>query len=207
MIISPQGHNLVSQVGGKYADWCRAGFIYVARSSAAAAIPVNTALTNSPTLWNPANSGKCIIPLSISMSIAGLGTQIIDGFTISYLTDAGREVASGLPIATWADIQINQMKLNNSLSRKVSSARFANGTVTFTAQPVALLDLGMGQWVSGTAGTGSAYNNHLYRFEGELELEPGTAISIGAATAASSGTYWTSIVYAEIPLSYYEGNY
>jgi len=86
-------------------------------------------------------------------------------------------------------------------------ARFANATVTFTTQPTALFDLGMGQWVSGTAATGSPYNNHCFFFDGMLKLEPNTSISIGAATAATSGTYWTSIVFAELPFSEYEGKY
>jgi hypothetical protein len=141
------------------------------------------------------------------MSIAGLGTQVIDGFTLSYLSPAGREVATGQPIATFTDLVINQMKIGPVATRPVSKARFANGAVTFTVQPTVFMDLGMGQWVSGTSATGSPYNNHFYKFDGELELEPGTSISIGAATAASSGTYWTSIVFAEIPLSVYEGTY
>jgi hypothetical protein len=86
-------------------------------------------------------------------------------------------------------------------------ARFANATVTFTTNPAALFDLGIGQWVSGTAATGTPYNNHYFHFNSIVELEPGTSISIGAATAASSGTYWTSIVYAEIPIKEYEGKY
>lgn len=204
---NPIGSALMQEMGGKYAEWCRQGYIYVARSGAAAAIPVNTTLTNSPTLWNPSNSGKCIIPISVSMSAATLGTQVIDGFTVSFLANTGKDIGSGLPMATFTDLGARPMRLADAGKIAASKAKFANATVTFTTQPAALMDLGMGQWVSGTAATGSPYNNHVFFFDGMLELEPGTSISIGAATAASSGTYWTSIVFAEIPYSEWNGSY
>jgi hypothetical protein len=208
MRTNPQDAQLIAPVGGKYGEWCRKGYIYVARSGAAAAIPVNTALTNSPTLWNPSNSEKCVIPLSISFSAAGLGTQVIDGFTLSYLLNTGEDVATGRPMVTFTNIPPVAMNLKRSISvANPAKTRFANAVVTFTTQPAALIDLGMGQWVSGTAATGIPYNGHVYKFDGELELEPGTSISVGAATAATSGTYWTSIVFAEIPRKYYEGEY
>jgi len=198
----PMGSIIAQEFGGKYTEWCRLGYIFVARSGAAAAIPVNTTLTNSPTLWNPQGSKKCIIPISVSLSAASLGTQVIDGFTVSTLANTGSNVGTGLPVATFTEITPVSARVGSTVK---SAAKFANAAVTFTTQPSALLDLGMGQWVSGTAATGSPYNNHLFMFDGILELEPGTLMSIGAASAASSGTYWTSIVYAEIPQNYYEG--
>lgn len=203
---NPMGSVQIQEFGGKYAEWCRKGYVYVARSGAAAAIPVNTTLTNSPTLWNPSDSGKCIIPILASFSAAALGTQVIDGFTVSFLSPAGKEVATGQPIATWADVAPKPMRVAYPAVNPCK-ARFANATVTFTTQPTAFLDLGMGQWVSGTAATGSPYNNHCFFFDGMIEIEPNNSISIGAATAATSGTYWTSIVFAEIPFAEYEGKY
>lgn len=204
---NPMDTALVNTVGGRYAEWCRQGWVYVARSGAAAAIPVNTTLTNSPTLWNPANSGKCVIPISVTFSAAGLGTQVIDGFTVSYLLETGAEVGTGKPLATFTNIPPKCMNLKKNANAAVSTTQFANAVVTFTVQPVALLDLGCGQWISGTSAIATPYNQHGYKFDGEIELEPGSSISIGAATAATSGTYWTSIVFAEIPQKYYEGVY
>lgn len=201
---NPIGSALMQEMGGKYAELSRLGYIYIARSGAAAAIPVNTTLTNSPTLWNPSNSGKCLIPIMASFSAAALGTQVIDGFTVSFLKNTGSTVASGQPLATFVNIPPKPALLSSSTP---CNAQFANATVTFTTQPAAILDLGMGQWVSGTAATGQPYNNHIFSFDGMITMCPGTSISIGAATAATSGTYWTSIVFIEIPEKLYKGEY
>ena len=80
-----------------------------------------------------------------------------------------------------------------------ATGRFANGTVTWTTQPAVLMDMGMGQWLNGTAASGECYNQMAMDFDGLVLLPPGSAICVGAATAASSATYWTSIVYAELP--------
>lgn len=189
---------LVQEYGGKFQAFCEAGQVFAARSGAAAAIPVNTTLTNSPTLWNPSSSGKLFIPLQVSFSFATLGTQIIDGFTLSYLTNTGDAVATAAPIVTFTNLPPVNLRLGKG---KAATGRFANGTVTFTTQPAALMDLGMGQNLNGTAANGEPYNQLRYEFNGELQMPPGTSISVGAATAATSGTYWTTIIYAEVDYS------
>jgi hypothetical protein len=141
-----------------------------------------------------------------SFSAAGLGTQVIDGFTVSCLANTGKDFGTGLPVATFANLPPAPMRIAPT-ALPPCKTRFANATVTFTTNPAILFDMGMGQWVSGTAASGTPYNNHFFDFKGMVELEPGTSISIGAATAASSGTYWTSIIFARIPLKEYEGKY
>lgn len=189
--------SLVQEYGGKFQYLAQQGQVFAARSSAAAAIPVNTTLTNSPTLWNPASSGKNVILLGISFSFATLGTQIIDGFTLSYLANAGDGVGTAAPVVTFTNIPPVSTKIGSGLG---SSTKFANGTVTFTTQPTAFMDLGMGQNLNGTAANGEPYNQLRYEFNGEVIMQPGTTISVGAATAATSGTYWTTILFAEVPV-------
>jgi hypothetical protein len=58
----------------------------------------------------------------------------------------------------------------------------------------------MGQNLNGTAANGEPYNQLRYEFNGEVIMQPGTTISVGAATAATSGTYWTTILFAEVPI-------
>lgn len=188
--------SLVQEYGGKFQAFAKDGNVFAARSGAAAAIPVNTTLTNSPTLWNPAGSGKILIPLQISFSFATLGTQIIDGFTLSYLLNAGDNTGTAAPIVTFTNLPPVNMRVGGG---RQSKAKFANGTVTFTTQPAALMDLGMGQNLNGTAANGEPYTQLRYEFNGELIMNPGTSISVGAATAATSGTYWTTIIFAELP--------
>lgn len=190
------GDLLVSPVGGECFEWARQGYVFVARSGAAAAIPVNSAMTNAPTLWNPADSNKIVVPILISLSAAALGTQVIDGFTLSVEANMEAAAGTGKPFPTFTNIAPVSTRVGQAA---VATTKFANAAVTWTTQPTVLLDLGMGQWVSGTAATGSPYNNHQFKLDGSVIMLPGTAISVGAATAASSGTYWTSIIFAELP--------
>lgn len=192
--------SLIQAVGGNNFYWGKSGQIFSARSGAAAAIPVNTTLTNSPTLWNPTGSDVALILLKIKLSFATLGTQIIDGFTLSYLENTGSAVGTGAPIVTFTDIPPVNMQLGGGGVSRTPKAKFANATVTFTTQPAALMDLGAGQFVSGTAASGALYQGLGFDFDGELVMKPGTSISLGAATAATSGTYWTTMIFAQVPV-------
>ncbi len=185
----------VQQIGGAYQQWAEAGKVFVAKTGAAIAIPINTATTAAPTLWNPSNSGKKLIPIRIAMSFAAIGTQVQAGMTLGYILSTGETVATGLPIATFTNIPPTNLKLGDG---NVARAKYANATVTFTAAYTVFLDLGMGQNVQGTAANGEPYTLR-YDFNGELVILPGTAIVVGA-TAATSGTYITSITYAELDL-------
>lgn len=190
------GEVIVSELWGKYGELSRRGLVYAARSGAAAAIPINTTLTASPTLWNTASSGKLVVPLKVLFSAATLGTYVIDGFTVSYLLNAGDGVGTGAPVVTFTNLPPVNVLLGKGNS---ASTKFANATVTFTTQPAALMDVGLGQWLNGVAAVGQPYAL-AYDFDGAVMMPPGTTISIGAATAASSATYWTTILFAELPM-------
>lgn len=190
------GELIVADLWGKYGELTRRGLVFAARSGAAAAIPVNTTLTNAPTLWNPASSAKLVVPLKIMFSAAALGTYVIDGFTVSYVTATGDTAAAALPIITFTNIAPINVLLGKGAA---ATTKFANATVTWTTNPTALMDIGLGQNLQGTAANGEPYKL-VYDFEGALALPPGTAISIGAATAATSATYWTTILFAELPV-------
>lgn len=190
------GAQMVLEMGGKYMEWVRRGYVYAARSGAAAAIPVNTTLTNGPTLWNTASSGKLVVPLKVLFSAATLGTQVIDGFTLHGIPSTGDAAATGLPIAAFTNVAPNSCLIGSS---KACNTKFANAAVTLTnTAPTAIMDLGMGQWLNGTSAYGAPYTLS-FEFDGSIVMPPGTAIAIGAATAATSATYWTTILFAEIP--------
>ena len=190
--IGGAGELIVSQMWGKYGELCKRGCVFSARS-VLQAIPIQTTLTNSPCLWNPSTSGKIVIPLSIAVSPGTVGTPVIHGLTLSFLINTGATVAAGLPIATWTEIAETCCYVG---SAKVASAQFAAGTVTFTANPALLMDLGMMHWLEGAAasGTHACYSKDL---DGMVLMRPGTLISVGA-TAATSTLYATTIVWAEV---------
>lgn len=188
------GEQIVQNLYGDYAELTRRGLVYTARSGAAAAIPINSTLTNSPTLWNPASSGKLVYLLQLLLSPGAIGTPVLTGLTLSWLKNTGDGVGTGAPIVTFTNIA----PTGNLVGRGAATTRFANAVVTFTTQPAVLMDLGIMHWLEGTAATG-AMLPVMYDFKGTVVLPPGTSVSVGAI-AATSSTFWTSMVFAEVPL-------
>lgn len=189
------GELITQSLFGKYAELTRRGYVYAARSAAAATIPVNTTLTNSPTLWNKASSGKLVYLLKALFSPAALGTPVISGLTLSWLKNTGDGVATGAPIVTFTNVAPSPCLIG----RGSCSTAWAPATDTFTTQPAALMDLGLGMWVSGVAADDTPIT-YTFDFDGTVIMPPGTSVSIGSATAATSTTYWTTLIFAELPL-------
>jgi hypothetical protein len=186
--------------GSDYQEYNRQGQLYVAKSGAAAAIPIQSTLTNSPTLWNPASSGKVLIPCLMNLGVGTIGTPVLTSLTVSYVKNTGDTAATNLPLATFTNIA----PVGLTLGHGASAAKFANAVVTFTTNPTLLMDTGMLHWLEGTAASGGMYNAQ-YDFKGSIIMPPGTSISIGAI-AATSTTYWTSIIFAEVPAYLYYNN-
>jgi hypothetical protein len=190
------GQLLTSDLFGKFGDLCMRGYVYAGIGAAAAAVPIATTLTNSPTLWNPASSSKLVIPLRILLSLGAIGTPILQGFTLSYLTSAGDGIGTGAPVVTFTNIPPTCMLLGKGTS---ASTKFAGAVDTFTTQPARLMDLGFGHHLEGAAASGQLYSMFYHDFDGSLMMPPGTTISLGS-TIATSTTYWTTIIFAEIPM-------
>lgn len=188
------GEQVMVPGASDYYEWTRQGFVFTARSGAAAAIPVNTTLTNSPTLWNKASSGKVVVPMFIALSVAAVGTPALQGFSISWLKNTGDGVGTGAPLATFTNV----VPAANMIGRGACTTQFANAVVTFTTQPTVLMDMGINHWLEGAAASGTI-SNILWDAKGSIIMPPGTSISVGCPTTASSTTYWTSIVFAEFP--------
>jgi hypothetical protein len=97
------GQLMTADIWGKYGEFCRRGWVYTA-SGTLLTIPVYTTLTNGPALWNPAGSGKLVVPLKILLSAGGLGTPVITGLVGCFLNGAGSTAATGAPVITWTNI-------------------------------------------------------------------------------------------------------
>jgi hypothetical protein len=179
--------------GSDYQEVTRQGFVFTARSSAAAAIPIFSTLTNSPTLWNAASSGKVVIPLLLELTPVTVGTPVLTGLELGWLKNTGDGVATGAPLVTFTNVA----PVSNMIGRGAATTRFAHGTVTFTTQPSIYRDIAITHWLEGTAATGLMLNTQ-YDFKGTVIMPPGTAISIGSQVASST-TYFVSLTFAEIP--------
>lgn len=189
------GQALLSEVVAKYAYFAQKGWVFAARSGAAAAIPIYSTATNSPTLWNPSSSGRLVIPLKALFTHASGAINAFTGFVGCILTNTGDPpAATGLPFATFTNIAPVNVLLGRG---SVSTSKFANATVTFTAQPTPLYDLGIGTQVQGTAANGHPYMMQV-DFDGGIMLPPGTSLSIAGELASGTALFWTTIVFAEI---------
>jgi hypothetical protein len=171
----------------------RRGLVFSATVAAVAAVPINTTLTNAPSLWNPTSSGKIVVPLRIMLSVGAIGTPILQGFTISYLTNTGDVIATGAPIATGTPVAVVNTLLGKGITPKTI---WLPAVSTYTTNPAKLLDLGMGHHLEGAAATAQFYVLD-HDFRGEIIMPPGTSIHLGS-TIATSTTYWTTILFAEL---------
>jgi hypothetical protein len=187
------GQGLVAELLPKYAEFAKRGWTFAARSGAAAAIPIFTTLTNAPTLWNPSSSNRLVIPLKVMFTHASGAINAFTGFVVCALSNTGDVYGTALPIITWANLAPVNMLLGRG---SVSTSQFANGTVTWTVQPSAVQDIGLGTTVQGGA-NGEPYTM-VYDFDGSLMVPPGTAIAIGGRLASGTALFWTTIVFAEI---------
>jgi len=190
------GELITSMMWGKYGELCRRGYVYTAPVAAAAAVPIATTLTNAPSLWNPADSTKLVIPLKILLSLGAVGTPILQGFTLSYLTNAGSGIATAAPVVTWTNVAPTNLLLGKGAA---AATKFAPAVSTYTTNPTRLMDLGFGHLLEGTAASGQLYSQFFHDFDSCLMMPPGTSIHFGS-TIATSTTYWTTFVFAEIPL-------
>lgn len=189
------GQLITADIWGKFGEFCRRGWVFHARVAAAAAVPINTTLTNAPSIWNPSGSGKTVVPLRILLSLGAIGTPILQGFTVSFLTNAGASEATGAPVITWTNVAPVCSLVGGG---KVATTKFAPAVSTYTAQPAMTLDLGFGHHLEGAAASGQLYSQFAYDFDGSIQLVQGSTMHLGS-TIATSTTYWTTILFAEIP--------
>ncbi|HXK36986.1 MAG TPA: hypothetical protein VJ553_05395 [Candidatus Paceibacterota bacterium] len=190
------GNQLVSDLYGKFGEMCRRGYVFAAVGAAAAAIPIGTTLTNAPVIWNVASSGKLVIPLRIILSLGAIGTPILNGFAVYFLKNTGDSVGTGLPIVTFTEIA----PVNTFIGRGVTArTKFAGAVATYTTQPAKLMDLGFGHHLEGAAASGQLYSMFYHDFDGAVMMPPGTSLTLGS-TIATSTTYWTTILFAELPI-------
>jgi hypothetical protein len=190
------GELITADIWGKYGEFCRRGWVYSATVAAAAGVPINTTLTNAPSIWNPVGSGKVVVPLKILLSLGAVGTPILQGFSLSYLSNAGSVAATAAPILTWTNVAPVTMLVG---SGKTATTQFSPAVSTYTTNPAKLCDLGFGHLLEGAAASGQLYSNFGCEFDGSIQVLQGGTLHFGS-TIATSTTYWTTIIFAEIPV-------
>ncbi len=196
---------IISELHGKYLEQAyRGNVFYASTATAGVTIPIFVATTMTPTysIWNPAGSGKLLVPivtlLGWTATTAALGT-----FIWIATTNAGSSVAPvGPPTAPIVAFGTLTAPVNAYLgSGKVSQMRVsAAGTTTLqTGQPKFYRNMGITTLVSDSAGTVAPWWTARDDWEGTGIIPPGNALHV-AATTAILATITVTLVYAEIPL-------
>lgn len=197
---NPRGDNYgnlgVTTVGPKFLEWTRRGLVYATNVSPAApaAIPIYSTATNSPTLWNPADSGKMVVPIRLNLGVAAIATYLDDSIMLATTTNTGSAVGTGAVFATFTNIA----PVNCLVGGPTGKAKFSGAVVTWTVQPTVFQNLGISVWAAGTEAN-LEYSYLGYDFDGTVVLPPGTAISV-VGVVATSTTFVTSIIFAELPM-------
>jgi len=185
----------VAAVGGKYFDWVRKGYVFTGLTSTPLSILKYDSATNVPTLWNPADSGRLIVPMILKATPSAEGTVAIHSIGFTYKLNCGSALGTAAPFSAFTEVAAVNMLLGGGQKQL---GKWAPATVTATAAGT-LFDLSsIGLWVDGTPTSVGPATGFKFEFDA-LILKPGSAISIVATPAASSTTYSVALTWAELP--------
>ena len=145
-----------------------------------------------PTLWNPSDSGRLLSIVRLELSYVS-GNNAPGALEWAYVTGAGSSVATGAPIAT-ATLVAPVGILGDGAT---NLGRWSPTTNTFTAAPVFFRGIGYGL-KSGTAAAVTNGEQIIVRYDGDLVLAPGSALSLCSQAATTTALFQVGVVWEEI---------
>ena len=188
---------IVSELHGKYFEQCYRGNIYYASTATTGVvIPIATTLTPTYSLWNPAGSGKLMVPVALLLGWTST-TAALGEIVWMATTNAGSGISSTAPfVAFGSGTAVNA----NLGSGKVSQMRTGTGGTT-TLVAAASFYRATGLSITATTAATATGPGWVWRddFDGTSIVPPGNAIHLMASTAIAIAATVT-VVYEEIPL-------
>lgn len=188
---------IVSELHGKYFTQCYRGNVYYASTATAGVvIPIASTLTPTYSIWNPAGSGKLLVPLVTLLGWTAT-TAALGNFVWTATTNAGSGISSTAPFVAFG----TGSGLNANLgSGKVSAMRVGSGgTTTLVAASTFYRSTGIS--VTATTAATSVAPWWIARddWDGSGIVPPGNAIHLMATTAIAV-TAQVTLAYVEVPL-------
>ena len=187
---------IVSELHGKYFQQCYRGNVFLASTTTAGVVlPISSTLTPTYSLWNPAGSGKLIVPI-VTLISWNATTGVFGGLCWHATTNAGSSISTTAPfVAFGTGAAVNA----NIGSGKVSQLRVGSGGTT-TLVAASTFYRGIGATVI-TGAVTVVTAPFLLRddWDGSGILPPGNAIHLFGTTAVAI-TACVTLVYEEIPL-------
>lgn len=193
-----QGQGLVDEVHGRYFNQSYRNNLWVASNATGAPVAVPLFATNATPLFgvfNPAGSGKAIVPVRINFGWTA-GTGIAGCLGYAYVNPAGTAAAgTAAPISTYTagpTIQMAQVGLPYS-GQTVFGISFSIGGAVSALKMHRWSSLGQGAPITSTA----AVWNMFEEFDGTVIIPPNT-LWAPVASVAIAETFQISLVAYEI---------
>lgn len=192
---------LVAELHGKYFEHNFRGNVYYgSTSTTGVVISIGTTKTPTYTIWNPAGSGKLLVPITTLVSWNAT-TGVLGGLVWMATTAAGATIATTGPFVTFTTPAVPISA--NLGAGKNSVMKFGNDTTTMsiTAAPTFYRALG----VTVTANTVGALSVPFFTLRDDWDgtgiIQPGNAIHLMGTTAVAATCVVTTIWAELTPLS------
>lgn len=174
------------------------GQTQIFRTVSALAILASATTGNVPTLWNPSTSGRIFIPKKLILTFLS-GTTTISGIQLAYTqAQAGEAViATTGPIITFTEGASATTKFNGSLgapNAKTSRMKWAPAACSFVAIPTVFMDTEIN---FGAVAPTNGGNTFVHRFNGEMILNPGYAMSVVSTVATTTALFFVTLIGVE----------
>lgn len=192
---------LTAELHGKYFAQCyRGNLFYASTTTAGVVIPIASTLTPTYSLWNPAGSGKLMVPIVTligwTVTAAALGS-----FVWHLSTRTGDSLSAEGPV--FSAFGTGTPRNANIGSGKVSVMRIATGGTTTIVTPAATFyrETGISALVTGTGLNliQQPWFQARDDWDGSGILPPGNALHLLGSTAIAV-TACITTVYYETPL-------
>ncbi len=198
---------IIAELHGKYLEQAYRGNVFLASTTTAGIVLpifVATTITSTFSIWNPAGSGRLMVPIVTlvgwTATTAALGTIIWVASTNAgdRVSAAGATGASPISTFTTPTAPINA----NLGSGKVSQMRFTGTTgsaALLTGQPTFYRGTGITISATTSASTAQPWWTARDDWDGTAIIPPGNAIHLMGSTATLA-TVTVTLAYLEVPL-------
>ena len=189
--LTPDG--ILYSDGSKYVRG-KAGRLFVATSATGGIALIVSATTGGhPTLFNPLGSGRILNVLKLSLAYVS-GNNAPGSLAWNVTEGAGAQAATAAAIKTATKVDVVSARAGGLVDSK---AIWSPTTNTFTAAPTFYRPTDLSLF-TGVAATAVAPFKMSEEYDGDLQVAPGTAISLVSVQSTTTSLFRVGILFEEI---------
>ena len=190
------GEGIIAELHGKYFTQTYRGNCFIGATASAGVIPpLPTATAQTFALWNPAGSGKLLVPIKVSIGLVTVGV-VTAHFCWSYLLNAGSNIGTAAPVS--AHTLVAPVNAYLSGPGVASAMRFAPATMT-TLATAYLRPIGVSNFMATTPTAANMFWQLTEYYDGDMIVGPGTVVAI-ANNIGAVATYGIAVTWEEVPI-------